>query len=472
MFRSSLALRSSASKSILHSKSVDIVLREREQDGDVSSPRRWVRSPDETCVLGVQRVSDILPNYIVHYKTEDPTWGSILQLPCMNPTALEVRGRHINWELRYLAQYGHAQFVTILSQHSVLHPRGVPLRSFVECTHGKNKQILVSKIRHEGYLDQRNGPDGPRGIVAVSMVMNYGCPFSRKFDMVERSRRAGSTQALMGCLDSTFCNPEQVGKRDRNEVFLLQKHIRNIGGGVVADCIAPSWNVSRHPYHYLCTFETPPQVCLDACLQAAHYSALYENKLVKKDEQLCALGWEMASFYPYLPLEVELPFSVTSSRPTVYHDEQDLPSTTIGYPVLGGAPIQRYQFTSKIGNPSYISHETETKAERALHWWNQPHASPYHISMFLTRSSHLDKLYLLDKTHENPFVTQKVLTSRKLSKKALRAAVARRLKEMENADSDDCWVPGVESEPALEIPTTMPEIPRDIEFNEPPRRIE
>ena len=172
---------------------------------------------------------------------------------------------------------------------------GLVQRSYVEAVHEDgNRQRLMCTIRHEGPVNIAD-PDGARGLVAVSQIHTLSCAIDRMNMVVRRTRRAGAMAAAMSALTMKLCKPEDVGKRRTNEVFLLEPHTRIIGHGVTARCIASSWNLHDHPYHYLNPFEAPSPIALDAFQQSCHLTALRENKLIKPGERLHALASSSSS---------------------------------------------------------------------------------------------------------------------------------------------------------------------------------
>ncbi|KNH01750.1 hypothetical protein XU18_5118 [Perkinsela sp. CCAP 1560/4] len=408
--------------------------RAQPEDASEINPRRWVRDPFETCVLKTQRVSDILPHYLAYYKFADYTWRPILCVPAGDPVGLETRARHIAYELRHLSEFGHAIWSTTKTQHSVFHPRGIIERSYVECTYVKgNRQKLQCYIRHEGLRDG-DDPESKRGLIAVSMVFTLSGPEDRWSMLVCRSRRNGAMSGGLGALTLRLVKPELVGKKQQEEVFLLDPHTNVIGNGLSARCIASCWNICKHPHLYVHPMEVPVSIGLDSVMQGIHYTALTENRLIAPGEQMICLAFSVESYHPYPPIEAELPYTISLSSPVVFSPEdmkwED--SGSIGTPLLDGGPIQRYSAAITVGFAQFSDQRTMHPIENAQRWWAHKDETPYRITMYTTRSAHLPKLFSADSIHENPFEKGRVFScpnTKTIERERLRNAMWRRVEE-------------------------------------------
>ena len=397
--------------------------------------KRWVRDPFETCVLKAPRVSDILPHYVAYYKFADYTWRPILLLPAGDPVALETRARHVAYELRHLSEFGHAVWVTTKTAHSVYYPRGVIERSYVECTYFKgNRQRLQCYIRHEGLID--GGDAGSeRGLIAVSMVHTLSGPEDRWEMLICRSRRNGAMSAGLSALNLKLISPALVGKRQIEEVFLLEPHTEVVGSGLSARCIASCWNVCKHPHLYVNPMEVPVAVGLDSIMQGIHYTALTANKLVQRGERMACLAFSVESFHPFPPIEAELPYGISLSSPVVFApgDATWEDSQAIGRPFVEGGPVQRYAAAITVGFAQFCDHRTMTPLEKAHKWWAHHDETPYRVVMYTTRESHLRSFYSTDMVTDNPFDAKNPYAtpnSKTIERERLRNAMWRRIEEM------------------------------------------
>ena len=406
-----------------------------QEDKEEILARRWVRNPNETCVLKVPRVSDILPNYIAYYKFADYTWRPILLLPAGDPVALETRTRHIAYELRHLSEFGHALWVTEKTRHSVYYPHGIIERSYVECTYYKgNRQRLQCFVRHEGLVDGRD-PASKRALIAVSMIWTLSCPEDRWQMLICRSRRTGAMSAGLSALRLRLMPPELVGKRDINESFMLEPHTTVVGNGLSARCIASCWNICKHPHLYVHPMEVPAAVGLDSVMQAIHYTALTTNRLIQRGEKMVCLAFSVETAHPFPPIEAELPYTVALSSPTVFSPKDMTWGETagVGQPLVEGGPIQRYSASITVGFAQYIDHRQEVSIERAHQWWAQKDETPYRVTMYTTRDAHLRKFHVTDTTTRNPFDAKNPYNtpnSQTISRQRLRDAMWRRIEEM------------------------------------------
>lgn len=366
---------------------------------DAPSIRRWVRDPGELCVSGMYRHSRLLTEYVAKYKFDDSNWRTVLELPCGNPIAMELRGRHCNTALRHLVQKGHAMYYIVITQHSVLHPRGLIEQSHVTCAIGVRGERLRTNIVHEGPLDARDR-NGPRGVLGISQVEGYGTWFDRKPMLWQRSRRIGALQAHMGAYDWNMLPPAEVGRRDNLEVMLLgPPHTKLVAGGCDATGMVSSVNISQHPYLFLGEFDAPAITALEAVQQTAYICAR-ANQLVSSPtadgvvEPLHALAWGTRTPPPYVPLEADLPFQLQMSRPQVHTSRDTYPATTVGYPFHDGAPAMCVEYVMRQGAEHYVY--DESPASRPMKWWSQKANEPYTGAMWLVRDGNLDQLTLRD----------------------------------------------------------------------------
>jgi hypothetical protein len=326
-------------------------------------PRRWVRSSAETCVASIQRSRRLLSQYVASYRMDDPQWAPLLELPCGNPVALEIRARHVNYGLRHLVQKGHALYIVHSTDHTVLHPRGLATRTHVTCALDGRDEHLLTQMVHEGPLDAED-PDGPVGVVAMSLARSVAGPFHRRPMLWQRSRRVGALQAQLGAYDWVMHDPHVVGRADSNEVLLLKNETTFVGGGLTTKGICSSLAIAHHPYHYTHQFEAPPAVGVDAMHQAAYLCAA-RNETVDDEsrEPLHALAWSTRTPYPWMPIELDLPFYITCSSPQVHRTpvlpelleqhaaEQARRESEAGETVLGGTKRGNKKGSSKQQSP-------------------------------------------------------------------------------------------------------------------------
>ena len=360
--------------------------------------RRWVRKGSELCVEGVFRSRKLLTEYVAKYKFDDPQWREMLLLPCGNPIALELKARHCNNALKHLVQKGHAMYYTTHTQHSVLYPRGLAERAHITCAFGTKGERLVTNILHEGPLDARE-PLGPRGIVAVSQVQGFGTHFDRKPMLWQRSRRVGALQAHMGAYDWTLWHPDDVGRRQVEDVMLLKPHTKFVGGGATSIGIVSSISVAAHPFHYVGEFDAPMTCSVDAVHQLAHLGAA-KSKMVKPKEALHAVAWITRSPKPYLPLEVDLPFRLQLSRPQIFHARNEIVNTTVGRPFVDGVPMMQFEALMRQGEEQYIF--DDSVASRPLTFWSQRNSRIFDGEFWFVRDEHVDNLNIAEGLR-NPF---------------------------------------------------------------------
>lgn len=366
--------------------------------------RRWVRNPSELCVVGMYRHSRLLTEYVTKYKFDDPQWRQLLELPCGNPMSLELRARHCNIALRHIVQKGHAMYFITHAQHSVLHPRGLIEQSHVTCSIGVKGERLRTHIVHEGPLSATDR-NGPRGVVGVSQVEGYGTWFQRKPMLWMRSRRIGALQAHLGAYDWELLAPGEVGKEQDYEVMLLGgRHTRTLGGGLSTTGIIASSSIAQHPYLYLGEFDTPATTMLDAVQQAV-YKCCSSNRLIKgkEKEKLHAIAWTTRTPPPFVPLEADLPFQMHVSRPAMYENRSQYPSTVVGSPFLDGAPVMMTEYGVRQGAEHYLY--DESPASRPFRWWSQPSNTPFNGVMWLARDGVVDNLKPCE-VIDNPFCTE------------------------------------------------------------------
>jgi hypothetical protein len=380
-------------------------------------PRRWLREPGESCVDRVYRTQELVTDFVVQYKWEDPQWRPLLRLAAGSAVGIELRARHIAFSLKHLIQKDLPNFQVIKSAHSILHPRGVAERAFVRVTTGGkisqsagrvDPDVLVCEIVHEGPLHApgtssgRTSAEAERGVVGMSTVWGWASEISRR-SIWKRTRQIGSTTALMGTYDYTLMPQEVVHRQSPEEVFLLEKEYRNQSGGGTTVGIISSHSIARHPYHYVGNFDAPAQCALDAALQLQYRSAV-DCELVRPGDDVHCLAWITKSQAPYYyPLEVDVPFTVETGRPEVYgvDSSTDIPSSAkVGAPWLRGAPIQRCKYSILQGNAEYFY--DEGAASRAYNWWHQHLRVPYAGEFWTVRDCYLDDLKAAEYV-PNPF---------------------------------------------------------------------
>jgi hypothetical protein len=426
-----------------------------DQGANSQPARRWVRDPSELCVAGMFRHSKTLTEYVAKYKFDDVNWNSILELPCGNPIAMEMRGRHCNTALRHVVQKGHAMYFICASQHTVLHPRGVIEQSHVTCSIGIRGERLRTNIVHEGPVDAADR-NGPRAVLGVSQVEGYATWFQRKPMLWQRSRRIGGMQAHLGAYDWSMLAPQDVGRQRDTEVMLLgSPHTNMVGGGCSATAIVSSINIAQHPFLFLGEFDAPALTAIEAVQQTAHLVA-QGNQLVGAprpsacgntfdSEALHALSWVTITPPPYIPLESDLPFQIQMSRPVVHSSRDTYPSTVIGNPFHDGAPVMMVEYNMRQGAEHYLY--DESPASRPTKWWSQKANFPYSGMMWLARDGNLEHLVLRDTVH-NPFdrdrrrtaLHRTVAPTVRARRRAARYAAAKRRSEtaaVPDADSSD-----------------------------------
>ena len=310
-----------------------------------------------------------------------------------------MKVRHIGFNLRHLLQANFPLFIVHQTQHSVLQPRGIAERSYVTCAGARSKAEITFHIVHEGPIDAREGKEGERGVVAVSQAYAWAGEYDRREMLWKRSRRIGALACQNGAFDWEISHPEDCGREADEEVFLLEKHMKFLGGGVASKGFVSSHSVARHPYLYMTSFEAPPCCAIDTIQQLHHRNAV-NNEMVADGEKLISLAWVVQSPWPFLALEADMHFDCQVGRPEVYMPEDKLPHSAIGFPFVGGAPLQSTDWCITQGNPDYVF--DESPAHRPWNWWQQQRAENYYGSMWCTRESHLDKLEIKEDVR-NPF---------------------------------------------------------------------
>ncbi len=328
LFGNEISLSSFNQQKNKNSSSADSQLDEHD-----STPRRWSRNGDELCVAQIQKTSSFLTTYEASYRFDDPQWNPILSLPCGNPVSLEMRARHINYGLRHLVQRGHAFYCVRKTDHSVFHPKGIAAISHVVCSYDEKNERLLTQIVHEGPIDAAD-PDGKWDIVAASDARSIAQAFQRKQMSVHRSRRIGSLQSQMGTYNWELYTASELNREHPCEAFLLKQETLPFGAGLTAKAIISSAQIAKHPFHYVNPFEAPAQCAVDAFQQAMTISAKH-NGLLRDGETLHTIAWKTRSYFPYNPIELDLPFDLHVGPPMVHRGEQDLkllPSLNVGFP--------------------------------------------------------------------------------------------------------------------------------------------
>lgn len=359
------------------------------------APRFWARPAHATCVAGMFRHSRLLTEYVASYKFHDPDWRPLLSLPCGDPVGLEMRARHCNAALKHIVQKGHALYLITHTQHSVFEPRGVVQQTHVTCSFGVRGERLRTMLVHEGPL-RAEDLEGPRGVLAVSQVEGYGTWFERKPMLWQRSRRVGAMQAHMGAFEWELCDASLAGKRGKeSEIMLLggEGNLKMFNGALAVNGIVSSLRIAEHPYLYVNDFEAPAVAVTEALSQAAYCSAA-TNGLVKhsSSERLHAVAWSTRTAPPYVPIECDFPFRVQLARPTVFTTHDNYPSTLIGHPALGGAPVLHFDYNVRQGVEHYVY--DDAPSSRPLKWWSQKDTEPFAGSMYFAREGVLDQLSL------------------------------------------------------------------------------
>jgi hypothetical protein len=370
-------------------------------------PRRWARGADELCVAQLLKSTSLLTTYEATYRFNDPQWNPILSLPVGNPVALELRARHINYGLRHLVQKGHAFYVVRKVDHSVFHPKGLAAVSHVMCSFDQKQERLLTQIVHEGPVDASD-PDGPWAVVAASDARSLATAFNRREHLWKRSRRVGSIQSQMGTYDWTQFSPSQVNRNSACEVLILQNETLPYGAGITTKGIVSSAQIAQHPFHYVSQFEAPAQCGIDAFQQAMVISAKH-NGLLKNNETLHTVAWRTRSFFPYNPIELDLPFDIHVGSPMVYRGEhlmKTLPSPSVGEPFLRqfynnnknknqkDLTLIQFDVSMQQGASQYLY--DEGPAYRARNWWSQRNALPYECTFWCIREGVLDAADCVD----------------------------------------------------------------------------
>ena len=365
-----------------------------------SVARRWVREPFETCVDKVMRSSRLLSEYVASYKLWDPQWQPLLMLPCGNPICFDLRARHVNVALRHLVQKGHAMYFVTQTQHTVLHPRGIAERAYVQCSMGLKNERLVTLLYHEGPINAKD-PTGPRATLGISESRSFACNFRRFPMLIQRSRRVGALQGQSGAFDWLLCAPNEVGRQLPEESFLLANHMQSVGGGATAVGIVSSQMVAKHPYQYLADFEAPSSCAVDAVHQLLHWSAL-GNQLTTSGEALHAIAFNVRTPPPFCPLENELQFQVQCSAPQVFRDFKEMHSGVVGTPYVSAKSVSFSEFSVRQGCPEFIY--DQGPSHRPARWWRQHFAIPYFGNMYWVRDGLLDTLRV-EEDLPNPFLS-------------------------------------------------------------------
>ena len=364
------------------------------------SPRRWCREASEICVEHVLKSKKLLNDFVVTYRWSDPHWAKILALPVGNPIGMEMRARHCNYALKHLVQQGHAFYAIQHTKHSVLHPYGIAERSYVESGRATVGDRLVTQIFHEGPLDSRLPlEESPRGVVAISTVQGLANGISRREMLLERSRRIGALQAEVGAQDWELIDPVDVGRKTHDEVMVLAPSTEFFAGGMTTKAIVSSAHVARHPFHFTTDFEAPASTVIDAVHQACHRLAKH-HELVKPTDTLHLLGGTISSRFPFTPVENDLHFKMQLSRPEVMHSREQYPSTTLGAPLVDGAPIFAVQFGVFQGVENYLY--DDQPSSRPMKWWQQASSLPYFGNLYFCRDANVAKLRPFEDV-PNPF---------------------------------------------------------------------
>lgn len=354
--------------------------------------------------------------------------------------SVELLSRHANYALRHLVQKGHAMYFVNYAQHSLLEMRGLVEASYITCAYGIKGERLRTHLLHVGPLDVRDVVEvdaatgrsivnlkkkGVRkGVVAVSLVEGYGTWFQRKPMLWQRTRRVGALQSQLGAFDYQLCASEAVGKTEAHEVSLLEPHVRlmGTGGGAEAVGIIASSQVAQNNKLYVGQFEAPVITALDAVHQLMHRVAVH-NRLVRpaeaapdptgmdslwpapdverhrrlEVERLLPVSWVTRTPPPYVPLEVDLPFRIQVSKPSVFHTEGGggQPSSvvfptggTVGSPMVKGVPLSLFEYNMHQGVDHYIF--DDAPSARPTKWWSQKSNMPYNGHMYCMRSGLLD----------------------------------------------------------------------------------
>ena len=227
----------------------------------------------------------------------------------------------------------------------------------------------------------------------------------------QRSRRIGALQGHLGAFDWHLKDPASVGKREHVEVMLCERHTEVNDGGATAVGIVSSVSIAEHPHLYVGEFEAPAICALDAVAQLCHCSAAHHQLIAPwessaaENEQLHALAWVTRTPPPYVPLEVDLPFKLQLSRPSVCHSRpRDDPGSLVGATLFAGAPMQFFEYNVMQGAEHYVF--DDSPSSRPMKWWSQKNNFPMSGHLWVARTGQLRSLKLLH-SPPNPFDPQR-----------------------------------------------------------------